>query len=37
REAIRVLKSMPNWKPGMQQGRPVRVKYNVPVRFKLQK
>lgn len=37
REAIRVLKEMPNWKPGMQQGRAVRVKYNVPVRFKLQK
>lgn len=37
REAIRVLKSMPNWKPGMQQGKPVRVKFSVPVRFRLQK
>ena len=37
KEAIRVLKMMPNWKPGMQQGKAVRVRYSVPVRFKLQK
>ena len=37
KEAIRVLKTMPNWKPGMQQGKAVRVKYSVPVRFRLQK
>ncbi len=37
KEAIRVLKSMPNWKPGMQQGKAVRVKFSVPVRFRLQK
>ena len=36
-EAVRVLKLMPNWKPGMQQGKNVRVKYTVPVRFKLKK
>lgn len=37
KEAVRVLKMMPNWKPGMQQGKAVRVKYTVPVRFRLQK
>ncbi len=36
REAIRVVSSMPNWKPGKQRGRPVKVSYNVPVRFRLQ-
>ena len=34
-EAVRVVKSMPNWNPGMQNGKPVRVKYTVPVTFKL--
>ena len=34
-EAIRVIKSMPKWKPGMQKGKPVRVKYTLPVIFKL--
>ena len=34
-EAVRVVKSMPNWNPGMQNGEPVRVKYTVPVWFKL--
>jgi len=37
KEAVRVLQSMPKWKPGMQRGKPVRVKFSVPVRFKLQK
>ena len=37
KEAVRVLKLMPKWKPGMQQGKNVRVKYSVPVRFRLQK
>jgi TonB family protein len=32
-EAIRVVKSMPAWRPGMQRGNPVRVQYNLPVRF----
>ena len=36
KEAIRVIKSMPKWKPGKQRGKAVRVKYTVPVNFKLQ-
>ena len=36
KEAVRVVKAMPKWNPGMQNGSPVRVKYNVPVQFKLQ-
>ena len=36
KEAVRVLKKMPKWKPGKQKGQPVRVKYTVPVTFKLQ-
>lgn len=35
KEAVRVLKSMPKWRPGKQKGQPVRVKYTVPVTFKL--
>lgn len=35
-EALRVLKTMPKWKPGMQRGEVVRVKFTVPVAFKLQ-
>lgn len=34
-EALRVVKSMPAWKPGKQRGRPVKVRYNLPVRFQL--
>ncbi|MBL7964100.1 MAG: energy transducer TonB [Flavobacteriales bacterium] len=34
-EALRVVRSMPNWTPGMQAGKPVRVKYNLPIRYKL--
>lgn len=34
-EAIRVIKSMPNWTPGKQGGKNVRVKYTLPIRFKL--
>ena len=30
-EAVRVVKSMPNWKPGMQRGKPVRVSYTIPI------
>ena len=37
REALSVVKRMPKWIPGMQNGSPVRVKFNVPVTFKLQK
>ena len=36
REAQRVVKSMPRWTPGKQNGQTVRVKYNVPVVFRLQ-
>ena len=36
KEAVRVLKSMPRWSPGKQSGSPVRVKYTVPVTFRLQ-
>jgi periplasmic protein TonB len=35
-EAIRVVESMPKWQPGKQRGKPVRVQYNLPVRFTLQ-
>lgn len=35
REALRVIRSMPNWVPGKQRGELVRVKYTVPVRFNL--
>lgn len=34
-EAIRLIKSMPKWAPGTQRGKPVRVKYQIPVRFQL--
>ncbi len=34
-EALRVISTMPNWKPGKQRGKPVRVKYTVPVNFRL--
>ena len=36
KEALRVIAKMPNWKPGKQRGKPVKVQYNVPVRFTLQ-
>lgn len=36
REASRVVRSMPRWNPGKQNGQAVRVKYDVPVSFKLQ-
>ena len=34
-EAVRVVKAMPNWKPGKQKGKPVRVSYCLPITFKL--
>ena len=34
-EALRVISSMPPWKPGTQKGKPVRVRYTLPVTFKL--
>lgn len=36
KEAVRVVKEMPKWIPGKQNGKAVRVKYTVPVMFKLQ-
>ena len=36
KEALRVINGMPKWKPGMQRGKPVRVRYTVPVNFRLQ-
>ena len=36
KEAARVVSSMPRWTPGKQNGSAVRVKFNVPVVFKLQ-
>lgn len=36
KEALRVIQMMPKWKPGKQRGKVVRVKYIVPVTFKLQ-
>ena len=35
KEAVRVVKAMPNWKPGKQKGKPVRVSYCLPITFKL--
>ena len=35
-EAVRVVESMPKWKPGKQRGKNVRVSYNLPVKFTLQ-
>lgn len=34
-EAVRVIKGMPKWKPGKQDGKPVRVQYNLPIKFTL--
>ena len=36
-EALRIVKAMPNWTPGTQDGKPVNVKYAIPVVFSLQK
>lgn len=36
KEALRVIGTLPTWKPGKQRGKPVRVKYTVPVVFRLQ-
>ncbi len=34
-EAIRVVETMPNWKPGRIEGKPVNVSYRMPIKFKL--
>lgn len=36
KEAVRVIKSMPKWHPGKQRGKAVRVRYTLPVNFRLQ-
>lgn len=36
KEALRVIGTLPKWAPGEQRGKPVRVKYTVPVQFRLQ-
>jgi protein TonB len=36
KEALRVVNSLPKWKPGQQRGKPVRVSYTVPINFVLQ-
>lgn len=36
KEALRVVSRMPKWKPGKQRGKPVRVQFNLPVKFTLQ-
>lgn len=36
-EAIRVIKNMPEWVPGTERGKPVRVQYNMPILFHLNK
>jgi len=36
KEAVRVIKSMPKWKPGKQRGKAVRVKFTLPIVFRLQ-
>lgn len=35
RAAIDVIRTLPDWKPGMQKGQPVNVRYTLPVSFKL--
>ena len=35
KEAVRVVSAMPKWKPGKQKGIPVRVQYNLPIKFAL--
>ena len=36
-EAVRVVKSMPKWKPGKEKGRPVRVNFTMPIVFSIKK
>lgn len=36
-EALRVVASMPKWKPGIQKGKPVRVSYTFPINFQLRR
>ncbi len=36
KEALRVINTLPKWKPGQQRGKPVKVSYTVPINFQLQ-
>ena len=36
KEALRVVSTMPKWKPGKQRGKPVRTRFTLPVQFRLQ-
>lgn len=36
-EAVRVVKMMPRWKPGKNNGKPVKVYFQIPIRFVLPK
>lgn len=36
KEALRVISTMPRWKPGMRRGKAVCVKYTVPITFRLE-
>ena len=35
--AVEMIKNMPKWKPGKQRGKPVRVQFNLPIKFELEK
>ncbi len=35
-ETLRVMREMPDWKPGRQDGKPVKVRYTMPIRFRLE-
>jgi protein TonB len=35
--AKEVIEKMPKWKPGTQRGKPVRVQFNLPIKFELEK
>jgi TonB family protein len=35
-EALRVIRAMPRWKPGMQHGKPVKTRFNLPIKFSLE-
>ncbi len=37
KEAIRVVKAMPKWKPGMKEGKVIQMEYTLPIKFKLDK
>ncbi|WP_315343409.1 energy transducer TonB [Hoylesella oralis] len=34
KEALRIVRSMPRWMPGTQNGKVVRVKHNIPINFR---